>query len=137
MNKDKEHLKLLAIFHYVLAAMTALCSLIPTIYMVLGLGLAASSVGSPGRGEPAVAGILLAVIGGCIILFLLGSAALIAYSGKCLQDNNRRTFSLVVAGFLCLNMPFGTVLGVFTIVVLMRESVQELYEAEQSPELAA
>jgi len=32
-----------------------------------------------------------------------------------------------VAGAACLMMPFGTVLGVFTIIVLMRESVKEMF----------
>jgi hypothetical protein len=36
----------------------------------------------------------------------------------------------VVAGINCLHIPLGTVLGIFTIVVLCRESVRELYEAE-------
>lgn len=35
-------------------------------------------------------------------------------------------FCLIMAGIACLFMPFGTVLGVFTIVVLTRESVREM-----------
>jgi hypothetical protein len=31
-------------------------------------------------------------------------------------------------------MPFGTVLGVFTIIVLMRESVREMFAASQAVE---
>jgi hypothetical protein len=32
-----------------------------------------------------------------------------------------------MAGFACLFMPFGTLLGVFTIIVLQRDSVRRLY----------
>jgi hypothetical protein len=32
----------------------------------------------------------------------------------------------------CLYMPLGAMLGVFTIVVLIRDSVRELYKAEQA-----
>jgi len=46
-----------------------------------------------------------------------------------IKKRKNRTFSLVVAGINCLQMPFGTVLGVFTIIVLMRPSVQTGYGA--------
>jgi hypothetical protein len=36
-------------------------------------------------------------------------------------------FSLVVTGITCLSFPFGTALGVFTIIVLTRGSVRQLY----------
>lgn len=42
--------------------------------------------------------------------------------------------SLVVSGINCLQIPFGTVLGIFTIIVLMRPSVQSGYEANLSPQ---
>ena len=44
-------------------------------------------------------------------------------------------FSLVVAGLNCMGFPFATVLGVFTFLVLLRESVVELYEATSSARL--
>ena len=36
---------------------------------------------------------------------------------------------MVVAGVACTFAPLGTALGVFTIIVLMRDSVKELFEA--------
>jgi hypothetical protein len=36
-------------------------------------------------------------------------------------------FCLVMAGIACIFMPFGTALGVLTIIVLMRDSVRELF----------
>ena len=50
-------------------------------------------------------------------------AAVNLYSGLFLRKQTHRTFSLVVAGLDCLLIPWGTVLGVFTIVVLTRDSV--------------
>jgi hypothetical protein len=38
---------------------------------------------------------------------------------------------MVVAGINCLHIPLGIVLGVFTIIILVRDSVRELYEARQ------
>ena len=57
------------------------------------------------------------------------SGVLNLISGLCLRARKGRTFSLVVAGINCLHIPLGTVLGVFTITVLMRDSVRELYSA--------
>ena len=50
------------------------------------------------------------------------------YSGLCIQRRQRRTFSLVMAVVNCLSIPFGTALGIFTILVLSRESVRRQYE---------
>jgi len=43
---------------------------------------------------------------------------------------------MVIAGIECLFMPFGTVLGVFTLVVLVRPSVKELFLRNQGNEPA-
>ena len=42
---------------------------------------------------------------------------------------------LSVGGVECLFFPFGTILGVFTIVVLMRDSVKELFAVDHSAQL--
>ena len=55
------------------------------------------------------------------------SLVLNVISGICLLGRKGRMFSMVVAGFNCLHIPLGTVLGVFTIIVLMRDSVREAY----------
>jgi hypothetical protein len=39
-------------------------------------------------------------------------------------------FCLVMASITCMFMPFGTVLGVFTLIVLMRPSVKPLFEGQ-------
>jgi len=49
-------------------------------------------------------------------------------SARFIKARRHRAFSLVVSGFNCLHMPLGTVLGVFTFIVLGRESVREIYE---------
>ena len=49
---------------------------------------------------------------------LVLSAVLNLFSGLFLMRRRQRTFSIVVAALDCLAVPFGTVLGVFTILVL-------------------
>jgi hypothetical protein len=48
-------------------------------------------------------------------------------SGVFLRQRKHRMFSLVVAGLDCLQIPFGTALGVFTFIVLLRDSVRQSY----------
>ena len=63
-----------------------------------------------------------------VVWFLLSGLGNIL-SAIYLRQRRHRTFSMVVAGFNCLYMPLGTVLGVFTFVVLSRDSVIGLYES--------
>ena len=61
---------------------------------------------------------------------LLAASCLInVLSGVFLGRRKYRAFSLIVAVIDCIHIPLGTVLGVFTIVVLLRPSVREVYEA--------
>jgi len=60
-------------------------------------------------------------------MLVLGSVANLI-SGVFLKRRKNRLFSMVVAGLNCLQVPFGTVLGVFTILVLVRPSVMQIYE---------
>lgn len=71
-------------------------------------------------------------------MLLLGwtTGALVIVSGRSIKRRRRRVFSLIVAGLSCLFFPFGTALGVFTFIVLLRPSVERLYRAVP-PELAA
>jgi hypothetical protein len=126
MNKDLEHLKLLWIFHYVDAGMTAVFACIPFIHFFMGLALATGAIPDTDPGARTI-GVVLMVIAGFLILVGWTLAALVAFAGRSLQTRKRYTFCLVIAGINCIFMPIGTVLGVFTIIVLMRDSVKELF----------
>ena len=60
-------------------------------------------------------------------VWFVTSGVLNLISGLRLRARKGRTFSLVVAGMNCLHFPLGTVLGIFTIIILSRESVREVY----------
>ena len=62
----------------------------------------------------------------CGVLLLVGGIANLL-SGLWIRARKNRAFSLVVAGIDCIQIPFGTALGVLTIIVLMRDSVRETY----------
>jgi hypothetical protein len=128
MDRDTEQLNLLAIFHYVVAGLAALCSFFPLFYTVIGvIFISAARHGTPKPGEelpPEFLGWIFAVLGA--VLFVVGIAAAICIfiAGRSLALRKRYSFALVIACIECLFVPFGTILGVFTIVTLSRESVR-------------
>ena len=128
MDKDLEHLRLLSIFHYVLAGLAALLALVPLIHVALGIALVTGRLPDAphDQGLRAFGWVFIAVASLLIVfgeLFAIG----LALAGRCLARRTRLTFCLVMAAIACLFMPLGTVLGVFTIVVLERPSVKRLF----------
>ncbi len=57
--------------------------------------------------------------------WLLGIATIV--SGVMIKRRRRKVFSLIVAGLNCLSVPIGTILGVFTFIVLNRQSIATQY----------
>jgi len=127
MNRDAEHLKLLSIFHYVLAGFMALGGLTPLIHITLGVLMLTGAIDGDGDDIRPVG--LVIIFFGLGLMALLWTFAVVTFlAGRALAARTKRTFCMVVAGINCVNVPFGTVLGVFTILVLTRPSVQELFQ---------
>lgn len=223
-SEDIRQLRLLGLFHYILAGLLALFSLCPMLYMVIGLaillGLAdpngrngdagylyqptqshavmtrqatilpaqfqvdvpgaarpgqtgqspSSSNQIDGPGEPTpshqnqpldgeawdtsphsrpawaempthqsphatgdtVGGVIFIVFGLVGAAFAWVLAVLLAVTGRKLSQQRGHTFCFVIAILECLWMPLGTILGVFTLVVLTRPGVKALFEANRT-----
>lgn len=131
MKQDEEHLRLLSIFHYVVAGLAALFALFPIFHLIFGIFmiLAPQKFGGHGQEQPPLAlmGWFFVIFASMFITLGWTIAALILTTGRFLARRRHYTFCLVMAGMECLFMPFGTVLGVFTILVLVRESVKPLF----------
>lgn len=131
--EDLQQLRLLSIFHYVVAAITGLFSLFPVIHLVIGLAMVNGHMpvppDQPGAPSPELFGWFFVAFAGVFIVCGLTLAGFIAYAGRCLARHRRHTLCLVVAGLSCMMMPFGTVLGVFTLIVLLRPQVRQLFTA--------
>jgi len=134
--KDEEHLRLLAIFHYVVAGLGALFACFPLIHVAMGLmlffGSAFTHKGPGNNLPPQWFGLIFVVIGGVMVVLGWTAAICTFISGRYLAKRRKRMFSFVMAVVLCMFMPFGTVLGIFTIIVLRRESVQRLYLSDRN-----
>lgn len=125
MDTDREHLRLLAIFHYVVGALAAFFACIPLIHVAVGIIVLIA--GKQGNGPPAAFGWLFILIGGFVFVLGWAFAATVVLSGFYISKRRHYLFCLVMAGVECVFMPFGTVLGVFSLIVLTRESVKPLF----------
>jgi hypothetical protein len=131
MDDDIQHIKLLSIFHYVVGAITALFSCIPLIHIAIGLAMLSGAFEGKDA-PPKFMGWLFVILPGFTMLCGWTLAVCILIAGRKLAHYRARTYCIVVAGLECILMPFGTVLGIFTILVLMRDSVQELFKSNPS-----
>ena len=134
---DADHLRTLSICHYVGAGLS-----------VLGLGFIGlhyammstmtSVINNPEMWENAKEGpppaAFLEIFSMLKWFYLFGIVVVLAYgianflSARFIKERRHRMFSLVVSGLNCLHIPLGTLLGVFTIIVLGRDSVREIYK---------
>jgi hypothetical protein len=150
---DAENLDLLALFHYILGAITVVFSSFFIMEIVMGVIMAhhpsaffppPSAYPSPSAHSPAPGvapasvptapgfapemGYLFAAMG---TIFVLGGwtlGGLTLYAGRCLKRRTNSVFIQVVAGLNCAFVQsLGTALGVFTFIVLNRPSVKVLF----------
>jgi hypothetical protein len=136
VDRDTEHLNLLSIFHYVVGGLAALFSFFPLFYSLIG-GFLLYAAQHPGPNNqeppPAFLGWIFIVLGAVFFLGGVTIAICILIAGRCLSRRKSYSFALVMACIECLFVPFGTILGIFTIVALSRESVKALFSGAQTP----
>ena len=131
MDDDRQHIKLLSIFHYVVGGFAAVFSCFPLLHIAMGIAMLCGAF----EGDdvpPRIFAWFFILFPAVFMLCGWALAVCIIVAGRKLSQFRNRTYCLVIAAIECVFMPLGTVLGVFTIVVLMRESVKELFAANQA-----
>jgi hypothetical protein len=130
---EAEHLRLLEVFHFVFAGLSTLgIGFLALHYALMRAVIFNPAKGQSSKGMPPPEQIFAISIWVYVVFGALMIAAAVANlaSGLFIRKRQHRLFSLIVAGINCAQIPFGTTLGVFTFVVLLRDSVRELYEAD-------
>jgi hypothetical protein len=133
-NVDVDHLNLLSIFYFVTAALAFL-----SIFFFIGYyefmhfiftnpDMWKNQKGGPPPREIFDMVKWVFVVGG---FFSVIAGVLNLMSGLFLRQRKHRTFSLIIAALNCLQIPLGTALGVFTIIVLVRPSVVQIYDVAE------
>jgi peptidoglycan biosynthesis protein MviN/MurJ (putative lipid II flippase) len=129
---DGNHLDILSIFHFI----GAVLALFGILFLLAHYAFMHAMFTNPqfwqGQKQEPPPEQIFAILKWFYLIFglwFLASGVLNLISGFCLRARKCRTVSFIVAGINCVQIPLGTVLGVFTIIVLVRDSVRELYEA--------
>jgi hypothetical protein len=130
---DEEHLRLLAIGHYIVGGLYIAFASIFIFHFVFALMGAFhpemfAHPGRPNPGPPDGMFTVMAWLLGCFIVLGCAFGGLNIYVGRCIKRRSRRALTLIVACLNTLAVPLGTILGVCTLLVLTRRSVKKLYE---------
>jgi hypothetical protein len=125
-REDEEHLRILSILHYVYGGLAAVGGCFGLFYIFVGATFMSTATRGPGQAgpPPAAFGMVFVVLGAMISLIAWALAVCIVLTGKYLSERRNHLFCLIVSGIICLNVPLGTALGVFTIIVLVRPTVK-------------
>lgn len=136
---DEEHLKLLSLGYVISAGASGFFSLFGLMYMVMGITISSVISHNPtsantGQMPPAFVGWIFGGIGFGVFLLMVLIAAAKLRTAFCIKHRKSRTFCMVIAGISCLGIPYGTVLGVLTLIVLGRDSVARRFASNGAPE---
>jgi hypothetical protein len=129
---DHEHLRLLALFHYISGGITVAFSLLFGVWLVVMAAMFSFLPAGPHGGDPATPPVhgppvvFFLAFGG---VFLLGVAygILEIVSGRLISRRKGRVFTLIVAIPRLVLLPYGLILSIFTLIILERPSVKLLY----------
>lgn len=131
-NRDADHLGILSVFHFVAAGLAVFgLGFLALHFTIMNTVLSSPQMMNDHPDKTQVIeffAVFRWFYAFMALMFLIGLVGNLC-SGLFLRRRVRRTFSIVVAGLNCLCMPIGTILGVFTIMVLMRDSVRRAYQS--------
>jgi hypothetical protein len=126
MAEPREDLRLLSVFHYVVAGFAGLFSLFPLAYVGMGAFFLTEKFQGPNP-PPAFIGWFMIAFGVLFMAVGLTYTVLMAFAGRFVGAARNWMYCMFMAGISCAFFPFGTVLGVFTIVVLSKPPMRALF----------
>ncbi len=134
---DTEHLKLLAVFHFIFAGL----AILGILFLIAHYLIMSTLTNNPkfwqnqnnANFDPRMIfqGLKWVYLFSAVLFVAGGIANLL--SGLFIRAKKHRVYSLVIAGIDCLQVPFGTALGVCTFIVLFRDSVKQAYGEGGTP----
>jgi hypothetical protein len=131
---DNRHLYLLSLFHFIGAGFALLGLGFIGLHFALFNGLLRNPDLWKNAAQPPPPALFDMLKWLYVVLGAWYGASLVLnlLAGMYLHRKTHRTFCFVVAAMNCLHMPVGTVLGIFTIIVLARDSVRGAFESRAS-----
>ncbi|MBV9303434.1 MAG: hypothetical protein JOY62_15825 [Acidobacteriaceae bacterium] len=135
MDTTAHDLKLLTIGYYIQGGIIGFYSLLVLGYFgFLATFLSELSKTNAERGvaiPPAIIPIISVVIGIAVLIAIAWTGCLFL-AGYWLARRTNKVFIYVIAALSCLAIPYGTVLGVFTFMVMQRPAAQEIFRRQSA-----
>jgi hypothetical protein len=130
-SQDVEHLNALALAHYIVGVVIALSGFLGIFHF--GIGVAMLTGLLPAKPEEQAMltfmGAMFAGMAGLFMVMLWTLGAAVIWGGRNLKRRGSWMLAMVVAAVLLTYTPIGTVLGVLTMVVLLRPNVKAVFQS--------
>lgn len=135
MADNERYLNLLSIFHFIVAGIAGLFACIPIIHLAYGFtvvnemplfqspDMVSKDMFSPSSLIP----LLFIILPAAFIALGWTFAIALGLTGYFIRKRQWHTYCLVISGIETIFTPFGTVLGIFTIILLAKPSVKALF----------
>ena len=122
------NLSTISTLHYVYGALICITA--------IGLGFVLFAVGGMMNSDmmqqeldapPEIVGHLMQSIGSAAAFGILAFGIFVMLSGYWISKGRNRNGSIIIAALCCLSIPFGTALGIFTLITLSNDEVKQYY----------
>ena len=126
-NGSDDLLTVVSVFHYALGGLQLFMSLIGIFYIVMGFLMGTGALESGKSAPPPEAmGWVFGGIGVLITAFCLVLGFISIKAASNIRKRRNRMFCITVDAILCLLVPFGTIVGIFGLIILTRsETIEE------------
>ncbi len=127
MTSDEKYLDLFGNLHYLLGAMIGVFASIPIIHVIIGVAMVLDRSNST---DPAPVLVAWGFIGFGSAIIIIGwtAAILVIMAGYRMTKRKSLKFCMIVAGIECFFMPFGTIIGIFTLILLTKPETKRLFD---------
>ncbi|QWF18359.1 hypothetical protein [Lysobacter capsici] len=125
--RDASQLRTLSVLYYVFSMFYLVPLMIGALYAFMGVGLLNGALpGNTATQDSASGWVLLGLAVAMFFIAILGGALTLLVARR-LSQRRSLTVCIIVAAVSCMQIPFGTALGVFTLIVLNRPSVKAMF----------
>lgn len=129
-QKDEDNLRMLGVFYYVFGSLCALGFLIFLLYTVVFSTMMPIMAETAPPRDAVVVESMMGVFYGIFVfgMLLMGTMCTLCFIAPS-KMRKRESYGLIftAAILVCLSIPLGTVLGIFTMVVMNRPSVRKSF----------
>lgn len=125
--KDEKQLDQLSLGFKVYAGINALFSSFPIFHLIIGIMIVSGAMDGGKDAPPEFFGWFFIIFASVFMTFGYAVSICNYYAGHFLKERRNYTFCFVMSCVNCTFMPLGTILGIFGILVLVRDSVKDVF----------